>query len=120
MAVSLQEKKRLKAVTEMVLSCFRFELTAASENKNLQCFHRHIFSLKSSSRIPPSPSPSEQCQKSIHPSATASSASDQHSSGMGLRVSYFRQHLANLNGEKSVLLVRVQFTKLEWHQVVRG
>lgn len=31
----------------MVLSCFRFELTSVSENKNLQCFHSHIFSLKS-------------------------------------------------------------------------
>lgn len=49
----------------MVYSSFRFELAARLENKNLQCFHIHTFSLKSLSQIPPFPFPSEQYQKTV-------------------------------------------------------
>lgn len=118
-SLPLQEKNSLRAVTEMVQSSFRFELTAALENKNLQCFHIHIFSLKSLPQIPPSPFPSEQYQKTVRQPSSILTQTNTAERWL-LRVLYFKQHLANLEEERSVILVRLQFTKLEWHQVVSG
>lgn len=66
--------------------------------------------------IPPFPFLSEQYQKTVHQPPSILTQTNTAERWLP-RLLYFRQHSANLQEERSVILVRLQFTKLQWHQV---